>query len=33
LLYSGPSQPADGSFPLLTVSLERQTTDGWSTHT
>lgn len=33
LLYSGPSQPADGSFPLLSVSLERQTSNGWSTHT
>lgn len=33
LIYSGPSQPADGSFPALTVSVDRQTTDGWSVHT
>jgi hypothetical protein len=31
LIYQGPTQPADGSFPSLTVSLHRNT--GWFCHT
>ncbi len=32
LLYSSPSQPADGSFPLLSVDLEPGR-HGWNIHT
>lgn len=32
LIYSGPDQPLDGSFPALTVSLA-DPHEGWSTHT
>lgn len=32
LIYSGPTQPLDGSFPALTVSLGTPT-HGWSVHT
>ena len=31
LIFQGPSQPADGSFPSLTVSLASGT--GWFCHT
>ena len=31
LIYQGPDQPGDGSFPALTVSLD--SSDGWHTHT
>jgi hypothetical protein len=31
LIFEGPSQPADGSFPSLTVSLADGV--GWFTHT
>jgi hypothetical protein len=31
LIYQGPGQPADGSFPSLIVSLDRHT--GWFCHT
>jgi hypothetical protein len=31
LIFQGPSQPADGSFPSLTVSLNSGT--GWFCHT
>lgn len=34
LIYSGPGQPLDGSFPALTVSIEPTGTDHkWSVHT
>lgn len=31
LIYQGPTQPLDGSFPALTVSFNKNT--GWSIHT
>lgn len=31
LIYQGPNNPADGSFPSLTVSLAQGT--GWFVHT
>jgi len=31
LIYQGPTQPANGSFPSLTVSLHNDT--GWFIHT
>jgi hypothetical protein len=35
LIYSGPGQPLDGSFPALTVSLDRASgvEHDWSIHT
>jgi hypothetical protein len=38
LIYSGPTQPLDGSFPALTVSLDilngpPKNTHDWSVHT
>ena len=31
LIYQGPDQPGDGSFPALTVSLD--SSQGWGIHT
>lgn len=34
LIYSGPSQPLDGSFPALTVGIGVDSTQhSWSVHT
>lgn len=33
LIYQGPSQPADGSFPSLTVSISPGEREGWFIHT
>jgi hypothetical protein len=34
LIYSGPGQPADGSFPSLTVSLDNDSSKhAWGVHT